>query len=149
MPIHLWGDKTFDWKALDGALNELSKWGVRWGRVGGQIKEKWGCAQYYANFADGTLHNLIYPDHYYIQWPKWVYYNIDYKIIRPIIIYTGLIKIIHFYQRYFYNLAYQKAIKKYPHIKEEILCDCVYPEYVKGAKEVVDKYWKPYKTKEV
>jgi hypothetical protein len=137
--MHSWGDENFDWKALDLALDELYKWGVVWGRVGGQIKEKWGCARYYANFSDGTLHSLLYPGSYRIQSPMWFYDNIDYKIIRPIIIYTGLIKVIHSYQRYFYRLAYKKAIKKYPHIKKEILTDCQYPEFVKEAKEYFNK----------
>lgn len=32
-----------------------------------------------------------------------------------------------------YNIAYQKALKKWPHLRAEILCGADFPEIIKGA----------------
>jgi len=140
--MHIWGDKDFDWQALDNAIHLIWWWSTKVGRFGGQIKEKWGCLRFYVFFSDGTLHSLCKPGYYYSQWPKWFYWGIDWPIIRRVIKYSGLLWLIHRWQHFIYNFAYQRAVKRFPHIREEILIDADLLELIKGTEDIRAQ-WKP------
>jgi hypothetical protein len=131
MTHHDWSDKDFDWNALYDAERIVHFWAWRIGRVGGQLKEKFGTLRYYCQFSDGTLQSLMYPGYARIVHP-WFYWNIDVPIVQRIAKYTGLLYLIHKYQAFFYRLAYKKAVAKYPHIRDEILVDAGAQELVEG-----------------
>ena len=135
MPIHIWGDKDFDWEALDGAIDTIYWWTCHIGRFGGQLKEKFGGLRFYAFFSDGTLYSLCKPGYYYCHWPKW-WWRFDLAVISRFTRYSGLLWLIRRWQHFIYNLAYQRAIKKYPHIREEILMDADYLELIKGTEDI-------------
>lgn len=150
MPFHDWSDDTFDWNALNSAINYIMKSWMKYGRVGSRGKEKWGSFQDYACFWDGGIHSLIWPHYVYIQNP-FLYFKVDHYIVKPFTKYTGIHKLGLWYQYQVYNYVIQTACKRYPHIVDEIVADLDWHELVKpGIFGKVDgtainkKYWKTY-----
>lgn len=137
---HEWGS-DFDWKGLDQAINIIAKTTKRYGRFGGSIKEKYGTIRFSPlNLGIISLHSLIYPCYYYNQFPQWLW-KLDVYYIGPFLQKT-LGRSWFWYQRKVYNYAYQKAVKKFPHLIEEIIVDADYPEYIiPHGMEVHNKYW--------
>ena len=131
MSIHWWGDKDFDWKGLDGAIRIIYFWTHNFGRLGGQLKEKFGGVRFYVFFSDGTIHSLVKVGHYYYRWSKWVRW-VDYNIIANIMKYGGLLYLLHKWQRFIYRFAYKRAVARYPHLRDEILVDADLQELVEG-----------------
>lgn len=133
--MHNWSDSDFDWKALNGAINIIGPTCRKYGLLGGQIKEKYGTLRFYAMFGYLSLHTLIYPGYVYSQFPKWLW-TLDIKYIGPILRFFFERPFV-WWQKKVYNYAYQKAVKKYPHIRKEILCAADYPEFIKNYKELI------------
>lgn len=139
MPFHHWSDKAFDWKSLDDAVDIIYDTCIRWGRFGGQCKEKFGCIRFYVKFKPLSFEALIYPGYYYRKFPPWIS-TLDDKVFSPVLqFFFG--KLWNKWQRKVYNWAYQRALRKYPHLWDEILCDADFPELIEGGQEVHDKYW--------
>lgn len=130
--LHEWGEEGFDWHGLDDAGNIIGDFCHRWGRFGGQIKEKYGTLRFYAHFTGFDLHMLFYPGYYYCQFPTWLW-NLDWKLRKTI--FVPLHRPTTWWQTKVYNRAYQKALKKYPHLRKEILICADYPELIKGGKD--------------
>ena len=138
MESRYWGDETHDWKAVGDAANYISSFCRRWGRLGGQSKEKYGSVRFYALFGGLSLHTLIYPGYHFNQFPKW-FWNLDCRYISRIMdFFFG--KLFFKWQKVIYNKAYQNAIKKWPHLRGYILCDADYPEWIKGVTKREGKY---------
>lgn len=137
--MHQWGDEDFDWKALDGAINIIYKT-MNFFRIGCHIKEKYGTIRTSVYFWDGDLHSLIYPGYVYSQFPSWLW-KVDIRYIKKISCFLKLYIPIHWIQRKGYTLAYYLAMRKYPHIKEEICCDADAPELIIGGAEIHNKHW--------
>jgi len=131
MVYHEWGEKDVDWAGLDDCCNILHNTCTRWGRFGGQTKEKYGTVRFYAHMGWLCLHSLIYPGYVYNQFPKWLW-TLDCKFIGPILRFF-FEKIWTKWQIKVYNYAYQKCLKKYPHLRAEILCGADNAELIKGA----------------
>lgn len=130
MTFHHWGDPGVDWSAISKAAYEIESFCNRWGRFGGQAKEKFGTVRFYASFTQPSLHSLIYPKYIYSQFPKWLW-SLDIFYITPVLsFFFGRIN--HWWQKKIYRKAYQQALKKYPHIREEILCCADYSELLEG-----------------
>lgn len=142
---HEWGDASFDWKGLDDAGVIIGQMCRRYGFFGGQIKEKWGCLRFYVNWSSLSLHSIFYAGHYYREGRLSVWLDrIDIKYIEPTL--EKFLGSIWFrWQRIVYNWAYQRALKKYPHLRDEILRDADCPEFITGGMEVHNKYWITYK----
>jgi hypothetical protein len=66
----------------------------------------------------------------YWKAPWFCHFDIYYspKVLK----YTGLSWFLSKWQPFIYNLAYQKALKKWPHLEAEILSAADYPELIKG-----------------
>ena len=141
--IHNWGDDSFDWNALNKAIEIIWWWSTKIGRFGGQIKEKYGTLRFYAFFSDGTLYSVCKPGYYYYRWPHQVH-KFDLYVIRRITNFLGIRWLITRWQYFIYNLAYQRAIKKYPHIREEILQNADYLELIKGSEDM-RAHWVTYR----
>jgi len=127
MTFHHWGEETFDWDSLYKAECYISSFCKRWGKLGGQSKEKHGTLRFYANFGSLNLHTLIYPGYVYSQFPKWLW-RIDILYISRFLQKIGLNKLFIKWQVFIYRSAYIKACKKWPNIQPEILCNMDYPE---------------------
>lgn len=126
MASHDWSEKDFDWKSLEEACDFFMKLRTI-GRI--QIsgtKEKYGTMRLEWFFWNGHynefLHSMIYPGYLHIQWPTW-FRRIDQFIITPIAVRIGLCRVITAYQRLVLNIITFIAVKKWPHIKNEILGD--------------------------
>lgn len=124
--MHSWGDKDFDWKALDDAGRDLEKFCRRYGRLGLHVKEKYGTLRAYTHFCSyPILHSLVYPGYVFNQFPKWLW-NLDCSYLSPCL--EWALPHIQKYQSFIYRKGYEKIVKKYPHIKKEIICCADYPE---------------------
>lgn len=127
----------FSRNELDEAADFISGYCRTWGRMGGQSKEKYGTVRFYVNFYICSLHNLFYPGYYYYtQYPKWIHW-LDVHFFEPILsrFFAGLL---FRWQKKVYSDAYNKAVRKWPHLTYEILCCADWPEYI----ENYDKYMK-------
>lgn len=127
--MHEWGDKDVDWKGIDDAAYYIADYCRRWGRLGGQYKEKYGTVRFYARFGDLSLHGLIYPGYVYYQFPKWLV-RVDLAIRTPLHFCLG--HLFTWIQHRVYSRAYRNALKLWPHLQAEILCNADYPELIAG-----------------
>lgn len=118
MAYHEWGDKGVDWKGIDEAATYIGHFCRTWGRLGGQAKEKYGNVRFYASFGYLSLHTLFYPGYAYVRFPKWLW-RLDLSVFTPIL--SVLERPFVAYQQFIYKKAYTNALKKWPHLKEEIL----------------------------
>ena len=132
MPTHFWGDKDVDWKGIEDAAYYIESFCKRWGRLGGQSKEKYGTVRFYAQFCFCFL-SLTHPGYvHYGPYPKWLM-KLDIYYGNKFLYRTGLLWLIHKWQKIVYNKAYQNAIKKWPHLRAEILSDADHVEFIKGV----------------
>lgn len=127
----MWGDEGVDWEGINDAADFIADYCKKWGRLGGQSKEKFGTVRFYAMFGL-SLHSLFYPGHYYYRWPKWVT-TFDLYAFTPICEKLGIHKLWNKWQKKVYSDAYLKAIHKWPHLRAEILCGADHVELVKGV----------------
>lgn len=149
MPSHRWGD---EWDVKHGRkLDEaicyiMDTWRI-YARIGSHGKEKYGTFRDHPRFWEGGLHTLMYPGYVYIQRP-FIYFKLDWYIIKPFTKYTGLHKLGLWYQKQVYNYAIQKMCKKYPEITDELVADLDGVDFVKPGifgnvcgKTIYNKYW--------
>lgn len=128
--MHYWGEEDFDWEGLDWCVNYLHKNLVRWGRVQvRQTKEKYGTLRCYLSLGWEMFHSITHPGHCFSRYPDWLW-KLDCKYGRKII--SLLNHIIVPYHKWLYRKLYQDCIKKYPHLRKEILCYADYSELLIG-----------------
>jgi len=131
--MHQWGDEDVDWAGINNAAYYISDFCRRWGRLGGHSKEKYGTVRFYANFGASSLLSLSHPGYmHYGPYPNWLSY-LDIYYGYNFLKYTGVQFIFSKLQPVVYNMAYNNALKKWPHLRAEILCDADRPEFIKGA----------------
>lgn len=131
--MHDWSDKDVDWKGIGEAAYYIQTYCRRWGRIYGSAKEKYGTVRFYCIFGELSLHSLLYPGYSYSQFPKWLWVlDIDY-ISKFLSIFNDAFFV---WQKFIYSRAYRNALKKWPHLTGEILCDSDYPEFIEGATRV-------------
>lgn len=129
--MHQWGDPGVDWSGIGDAAEFISSYCKRQGLLGGQSKEKYGTVRFYAHFGYLSLHSIIYPGYMYSQFPKWLW-KMDIYYIGPFLRFF-FEKPFVWWQKKVYNRAYWKALKKWPHLRAEILCGADRPELIKGV----------------
>ena len=140
--MHNWGDEWFEkhgdelYKAIDIIYNMTR----RYGRFGGQIKEKYGTLRFYAFFYAGGLYALIKPGYYYCHWPKWIWHlDCLMQARQP----KWTIRLIRKWQHYIYRKAYDKAVAKFPHILTEIVICADYEQLLSPALQTErNKHWR-------
>lgn len=151
--MHYWGDEWFEKNGNDlyNAISCCIKFWKKWSRIGSHGKEKYGSFRDHIYFWDGGISGLIWPGYVRIM-NKFLYWNIDQKFIMPITKFTGLKKLVWWYQSQIYNYAIQKMCKKYPNIIDELVVDLDGYKMVKPSvfgkvdgTEIHNKYWKTYK----
>ena len=132
--MHNWGEEGFDWNSLNECINLIHDTCVRWGRLGGQAKEKFGEVRFYAQFGNLSLHGLLLPGWYNYGWmPQWLI-TFDNNVFTPVINKIPFLKdVFYWWQKKVYNYAYWKAMRTYPHLRPEILSGADEPEFIKGV----------------
>ncbi len=127
--MHIWGDETFDWEALDKAAEYISKNCRRWARMGIWTKEKYGTLRVSATCAYFTeydfIHHFIYPGHAYYRLPKWFRKYVDWPI-GNFMKAMGIIWLLQTWQTAVLKHFWKRAAKKWPHIAEEILDEYIW-----------------------
>lgn len=130
--MHHWGDKEVDWQGIGDAAEFIGNYCARWGRFGGQTKEKYGTVRFYASFSVHNLINLTHPGYHY-TWSIWQpYVKFDNAFGEYIVKYTLLQAFFSWWQPKVYRKAYKLALLRWPHLREEILCCADYPEFLEG-----------------
>ena len=124
--MHNWGDEDSQGRDIchrvDEAATYIGEWLRKWARVNVmQFKEKFGTVRVYCSFGWEDLGSITHPG--WCWRPRWVrrWYWIRHfnRIVIPI-------------QVKMYRCRYIKAIKKWPDLKEEILCCADYDEFLRG-----------------
>lgn len=134
MTDHYWGDGFEYFSDAEKAADYIGDFCVKWGRIPvTQTKEKYGTVRVYCTL--GTiwgLHGLLKPNYCYYQWPKWT------REINSFFekVFNKFSFIIFPYHKFIYNMAYWNALKKWPHIRGEILCCADHLKYIKGVTRV-------------
>jgi len=97
---------------------------VRWGRINVRdYKEKWGTVRVYCNFGWYQIHSITHPRYCYSQYPKWLW-KLDCRYGHHV---TSLLNwIVVPYHKWLYQLFYRRAIRKWPHLRLEILSGADY-----------------------
>ena len=132
--MHNWGDEDVDWDGINDAATYISHFLTRWGRINVMdYKEKFGTVRVYCYISVQGLYWLINPRGGFYRWNerwKWTTYGSFWFWKRFNFLFNP-------WQRMIYRLAYRRAIKKWPHLTNEILSCADYPALI-GA----EKYWK-------
>lgn len=121
---HNWGDSWPFWNDLDKCIDFVWWFSTKIGRFGGQTKEKFGSLRFYVMF-HYQLHDLFYPGHYYIRWGKFGQF-LDSIYTKPF--FNPIRRLICVYQEQIYKLIYWIAVRRWPHIMDEIVNSCDYDE---------------------
>jgi len=160
----LWGDKTHDWDAINNCVEimyeEIPEYII-------QAKEKFGYLRCYVSpvvDAQGWRRfSIDYTKKRWLSWMRWLFHIGMWRSYRQISIH---IRFFGFTVNYIarkklsasrktrmeqdfplkYRYAYEKCLRKYPHMKKYILMDADFPKYLKGLVQEKDcdheAYWK-------
>lgn len=145
--MHNWGewpDELFS--QVGQAADEIGKFCRFWGRIGvTQTKEKYGTARVYCGFGLHQLFSITHPGYAFSRYPKWLW-TLDCLYISKLFTFLKINAIIVPYQLFVYRLAYTRALKKYPAIRDEILSGADYPKELKSLykKYNIECSWTEY-----
>lgn len=107
---------------------------MRYGRFGGQTKEKYGTIRFYAHMGYLNLHALIYPGYVFSQFPDWLW-SADIYYIGPALRFF-FERPFYWWNKKVYNWAYQRCLTAYPHLRGPLLCGADWPEFISGATRI-------------
>lgn len=130
LTYHHWGEDGVDWSGISDAARFIGEYLVRWGRVGVRDwKEKFGTVRVYCSLGWHQFHSITHPRYQYSRYPQWLW-SLDcrygWRILWPV---NRLVVPFH---KWLYRRAYRLAVKKYPHLREEILSGADYSELLEG-----------------
>lgn len=124
--MHSWGDPGIDWKGIGDAAWFIADNLRKWGRVPVRDwKEKYGTVRVYCNFGWTQLHDITHPGYVYARYPQWLW-SLDIWYFSKIISLLNLVVIP--YQQWLYTYLYGRAIRKWPHLRLEILAGADWSE---------------------
>lgn len=133
--MHHWGDEGVDWDGINDAAQYIGVGLRKWGRVDvRQYKEKYGTVRVYCSLGLMWWPQLTHPGYVYIQWPRWFDF-ISYAHSRWNPFYLALCAanlVVVPFHKWLYRRYYRQAIKKWPHLRQEIRCCADFPEVLKG-----------------
>jgi hypothetical protein len=150
--MHYWGDGDFDWEKFGQVVSFFCAQSNKY-RIGGQIKEKYGTLRWYAHFNGYALHDLFWPGHVYFyryQQPSFWHWSVRWA--QPVL--GRMLKIVDMrirkwewfqkkcvkFQVTKYVETYEKALRKWPEFKEEIMMAADHQELLKDLFPFED-YW--------
>jgi len=130
--MHIWGEKDFDWGGLNKAIDFIETSLVRYGRMNVmQAKEKFGTARIYMGTIGWyQMHSLTHPRSAFSRYPKWLW-NFDCDHGPKIMNFLFNWWVIP-YHKWLYRTVYWIAVKRWPRLREEILCCADWLELLKG-----------------
>lgn len=128
--MHDWSNDDVDWNSINDAARYIGTGLVKWGRVGVRdYKEKYGTVRVYCSLGWSQLHSITHPQSVWSRYPQWLW-SLDcrygYLLVRP------LNWIIVPFHKWLYRKMYSNAIKRWPHIRAEILNAADYDELLEG-----------------
>ena len=131
--MHIWGDGFEYFNDVSKAADFIGDYLRKYGRVSvTQTKEKYGTARVYCDLGITNLHGLLWPGYCYSQWKLDFMWYLEVYFWPKVFRYSGLTRLSTHYHKWLYRRAYKLAIKRWPHIREEIL-DCAdYEEFLGG-----------------
>lgn len=127
--MHYWGDEGVDWEGIDNAASYIGD-GLRfWGRVSvQQYKEKYGTVRVYCSLGLHDWHQLTHPGYAYNQWPRWLWpLNFKGEWLKRL-----LNRGVYPFHCWLYRRYYKEAVRRWPHLREEILSVADYDELLGG-----------------
>ena len=92
----------------------------------------------YCGLGWSQLHSITHPGHCFGRYPQWLW-SIDCLYLSKVVRLLNFIVVP--YHKWLYNKAYQNAIMIWPHIKEEILVDADWAEFIEGNDEIMAAHW--------
>lgn len=127
---HYWGEEKFDWRGLNDAGYYIGDWLRKWVRMPVRdIKEKFGTLRIYCSFGWSSFYTIWRPSYMWV--PKWWPYKLDLALschIMPV-----LNKIVVPIQQKAYVWRYKKAVEKWPHLRDEIVCCADWGQLFEGS----------------
>jgi hypothetical protein len=136
--MHYYGDEDFDmFDDVAYAADYIGDFCAKWGRIQvRQTKEKYGTVRVYCSITCNSLHELLKPGWLHMGWtgiskPEWLR-RLVYRVLVYPLFPKWLRPAIYAYQCAIYRKAYERALKKYPKIKAEILACPDWPELLEG-----------------
>lgn len=134
--MHNWGDEDVDWSGIDEAARYIGLGLRKYFRVPVQdYKEKYGTVRVYCHFGWHQFHDITHPGYAFSRYPKWLW-KLDCRFGRFLIAPLNvLVRPLHVWA---YKSYYSAAIRKWPHLRLEILSGADYSELLghEGVKEV-------------
>ncbi len=153
--MHCWGDGFEYFNDVGNAAAEIGDFCRKWGKISvTQTKEKYGTARVYCHFGGYyMIHDLFWPGHVASRYPfgfskfdrlfkktvgKKIYemvgnmmWRTDHFLSRILLRNKFVSKWLCRYQVWIYKKAYERALRKYPHITREILYGADWEELLK------------------
>jgi hypothetical protein len=128
--MHDWSEEKFDWEGLNDAGEYIGVWLRKWVRMEvTQIKEKFGTLRIYCGFGWSTMYSIWRPR--YMWMPSWWPHRLDHLMSSLILPLLNIIIVP--IQKKAYVWRYKNAVKKWPHLREEILCCADWGELFDGT----------------
>ena len=129
MTTHRWGDESFDWTGLEAAVRYIGL-RLRFYRVNvTQFKEKFGEVRVYCHMGWHQVHDITHPGDPYCRYPEWLW-RLDCRwgrlLVRP------MNWLVVPFQKWIYRQTYKRAVKKWPHLHDEILDAADWDELLTG-----------------
>lgn len=127
-------------KHMPDTIDSFEFWGRRVGRIGGQIKSKWGEARWYANLdRPSCIYDLINvsEDHRYKWDPSLSTANAVLDFINNVSKFFGILFYVFvIYKLFFYNVAYWVAILKNRDCTSDIVWSADHPSKILFGKKM-------------
>jgi len=124
--VHHWGDLDNQGRDICDRIEEVAQYIGEWLRKYGRInvmqyKEKFGTIRVYCCLGWEGLYSMTHPGCFYIPRgiPRCTWISYINFLVVPI-------------QKVLYRHRYKQAIKRWPDLKEEILCCADYKELLEG-----------------
>lgn len=117
--MHRWGDPNVDWAGISDAARWIAKYLRGWGRV--QVwdhKEKWGTVRVSCSLGWSQFYSITHPGYAYSRYPRWLWV-LDCRVGRHLVV--PLAPLILPWHKWLYRRAYRLALRRWPHLRVEIL----------------------------
>ena len=129
--MHVWGE-DIDWAGINKCAEYIGRNLRKWGRVDVRdYKEKYGTVRVYCSLGWQSLFSITHPgwvSYKVAGYPKWLM-TFDIYVLSRIIPYLNYL--ILPYHKWLYRKLYKDCVKKYPHLREEILACADFDELLK------------------
>lgn len=129
--MHDWSEQDIDWKGISAAAQYIGL-GLRiWGRVPVRdYKEKYGTIRVYCSFGWWSIHDITHPGWAYIQYKSKLlrylnyaeWFNRIFRLVNWVVVP---------YHTWLYTYLYGQALRKWPHLRLEILTGADFPELLR------------------